>query len=52
MNPEDVFCSIIVVVTLIFTYLAGKYDFLNVVCLMMKEYTKKMKEANKDDPHT
>lgn len=46
---EDVFYSILIMVTLVFTYLAGRCDFLNVVCLMMQEYTKKMQEALKDD---
>lgn len=49
---ENVFFSALIMVTLVFTYLAGKCDFLHVVCLMMREYAKKLEEAIKDDTGT
>lgn len=48
MTAADVFYSALVIVTLVLTYLAGKCDFLNVVCLMMQERAKKLEEAIED----
>ena len=50
--PDNLFYSILIVVTLVLTYIAGKCDFLNVVCLMMQERAKELEEAIKDDLHT
>ncbi len=46
---ETVVICLLIPVAYVFAYIAGKCDFLNVVCLMMAEYTKKMQEALKDD---
>lgn len=52
MTVADFFYSALVMATMVLTYLAGKCDFLNVVCLMMQERAKKLEEAIKDDPDT
>ena len=49
---ETVFLCLTIPLVYVFAYLAGKCDFLNVVCLMMQEHAKKLEEAIKDDPHT
>ena len=40
MTVTDFFYSALVMAMLVLSYLAGKCDFLNVVCLMMQEYRK------------
>ena len=46
---ENVLCCILIPLVYVLAYLAGKCDFLNVVCLMMQEQMKKLEEALKDD---
>ena len=46
---EIVFLCLTIPLVYVFAYLAGKCDFLNVVCLMMQERAKKLEEALKDD---
>ena len=49
MTVADIFSSTLVMATLVLAYIAGKCDFLNVVCLMMQDHAKKLEEAIKDD---
>lgn len=46
---ETVFLCLTIPLVYVLSYLAGKCDFLNVVCLMMRESAKKMEEAFKND---
>ena len=46
---ETVFLCLTIPLVYVFAYLAGKCDFLNVVCLMMRERAKQLEEAIKDD---
>lgn len=47
---ETIMTCLLVMTAYVLVYIAGRCDFLNVVCLMMQEYTNKMEEALKDDP--
>ena len=49
---ETVFLCLTIPLVYVFAYLAGKCDFLNMVCLMMQERAKKLEEAIKDDQGT
>ena len=49
---EAAFLCLMIPLVHVFAYLAGKCDFLNVVCLMMQERAKKLEEAIKDDQGT
>jgi len=48
MAGEDLLCMILVVVLMVFTYLAGRIDFLNVVVEMFLERAEQKKE-NEDE---
>lgn len=48
---ETVFLCLTIPLVYVFAYLAGKCDFLNVVCLMMQKWAKDTEEALKDAPY-
>ena len=49
---ETAFLCLMIPLVYVLSYLAGKCDFLNVVCLMMREWAKKTEEAIKNDEDT
>ena len=48
---ETLMTCIIVSIGLVFTYLAGRIDFLNVVVKMFEEKAEQMKEGADADPN-
>ena len=48
-SPESqILCCVLVVFTVVFVYIAGKYDLLNLICQMLKEKCEEYREDNDD----
>lgn len=45
---EQLICCLLIPIEYVLIYIAGKYDFIGLVCRMLEEKTKEL-EAKKDD---
>ena len=49
-SPESqIFCCLLIIFTIAFVYISGKYDLINLICKMLEEKCKKYEEGTKND---